>query len=308
MQRMSVWTVQRGPGTYPATNRIGHLTSIDASPRTPSEMYFVIDGDAISIYNIYCELLGTLWKARLQCNRKPRPKRDGQGQADGKLCDSPVWKDVANPSTCLQDFPALSSGSSAAPPTPAQAPPRPVRVSPALPSAQRPVRPPPPPLPLGGMQPNGWDDASPGQTMPAPAGGDYGSWGADGDPGAVLSALLPAASGGWGGNEKGAGCDQSAAARPSTGSPYDGWGGEEHPSPMSGPSSVAIGKGGAGLEGDAGWLVGSPEQPRDLSASAPLPANGHRAPGALRGSGLDPDAKPFVGAARAYNPMNPSSG
>lgn len=206
----------------------------------------------------------------------------------------------------MQEFPALSGGSSAAPPTPAQAPPRPVRITPALPGAPRPVPPPPPPVPLGRMQPGGWDDGSPGQTLPA--GGGYGSWGADGDPGAVLSALLPAASGpgGWGGSEKGAG--QSAAARPSAGSPHDGWGGEVHPSPVSGPSRVMVSGWGAGPEGDAGWEVGSPEQPRDLGASAPLPANGHRVPGALRGSGLNPNARPFVGAARAYNPMNPSSG
>ena len=210
----------------------------------------------------------------------------------------------------LQDFPVLSSGSSAAPPTPAQALPRPVRISPALPGAQQPVPPPPPPVPLGRMQPNGWDDGSPGHSMAAPASGGYGSWGADGDPGAVLSALLPAASGpgGWGGNEKGSDSDQSAAAHPSAGSPHDGWGDEEHQSQMSWPSGAAVGNWGASPEGDAGWLVGSPEQPRDLSASAPLPANGHTAPGALRGSGLNPNAKPSVGAARAYNPRNPSSG
>ena len=185
-----------------------------------------------------------------------------------------------------------------------------MRISPALPGAPRPVPPPPPPVLLGRMQPGGWDDGSPGQTGTVPAGGGYGSWGADGDPGAVLSALLPAASGpgGWGGNEKGAGSDQSAAAGPSAGSLHGGWGGEERPSPMSGLSRVAVGNWGAGPEGDAGWLVGSPEQPHDLSASTPLPANGHTAPGALRGSGLNSNAKPFMGAARVYNPMNPSSG
>ena len=186
-------------------------------------------------------------------------------------------------------------GSSAAPPVPPPAPPRHVRVPPAFPSA-------PPPVP-----PNGWDDDSPGQPRAAPAGGGYGSWGGDGAASAMLSALLPAACGpgGWGGEE---GSAQGAAANPRAGGPHGGWGGEEGPSQASGPARAGSGGWGAGVEADASWLVGSPEQPRNLSAPAPLPANGRKAPGALHGSGMNPKAKPFVGVTRPYNPINPSLG